>query len=173
MSQPEALIGFARQHGVRFGLDGDDLLLLARAEPPAALVEDLRLHKQEIVSWLLAQQEVRLIRRGVDTLCKMPPPGSVRPDRWQVLVRDARRFVDVWAAAAARLGWTAVDLFGCHDSRPDERHDQKGLVWIVEGREVAAMTDAAAIIRDPGSGTRLTFHRRCRASARVAWGLHD
>jgi hypothetical protein len=64
------------------------------------------------------------------------------------------------------LGWTARDLFGLHQPptnpapmyRRLSRYDETGLVWLLEGREVVALTQETASIRWPGGS--VTIYRR-------------
>jgi hypothetical protein len=81
-------------------------------------------------------------------------PDRIDVDDWQQAIEDARRFLVQWAERAAALGWTARDLFGLH-AVPDNpapnyrrlsRYDETGLIWLLRGRAVVALTaDTAAI----------------------------
>jgi hypothetical protein len=51
MSAAEALQA-AQNAGVEIGIDGDDLSLKAASEPPAAIPDELRRHKTEIIAML-------------------------------------------------------------------------------------------------------------------------
>jgi hypothetical protein len=51
MSAAEALQA-AQNAGVEIGIDGDDLSLKAASEPPAAILDELRRHKTEIIAML-------------------------------------------------------------------------------------------------------------------------
>jgi hypothetical protein len=82
-------------------------------------------------------------------------PYLVPVDRWQLAVEDGRRFLARWGAQAEAFGWTARDLFGLH--KPPEkphpsysrlsRYDETGLIWLLQGREVVALTAATATIK--------------------------
>ena len=39
------------------------------------------------------------------------------------------------------------------------RYDETGLIWLLQGREVVALTEATASIRNPETGT-VTVYRR-------------
>jgi hypothetical protein len=60
-----------------------------------------------------------------------------------------------WGKQAEALGWTARDLFGLHQppAKPHpsysrlSRYDETGLVWLLKGREVVALTEAMASIK--------------------------
>jgi hypothetical protein len=74
------------------------------------------------------------------------------------LQRAAERDRRYFNATAVALGWTDADLFGCDDIRPYARIDRMGLVWLLNGRRVVAVTaDTAAI--ETESGTQMTFRR--------------
>jgi hypothetical protein len=93
-------------------------------------------------------------------------PYLVPVDRWQLAVEDGQRFLARWGAQAEALGWTAGDLFGLH--RPPKkphpsysrlsRYDEAGLIWLLQGREVVALTDATAAIQT-STGVITTYRR--------------
>jgi hypothetical protein len=93
-------------------------------------------------------------------------PDHVPVDRWQAAVEDGRRFLARWGEQAEALGWTARDLFGLHmppeNPRPSyarlSRYDETGLIWLLRGREVIALTEATAAIQ--GSTGATTIYRR-------------
>ena len=93
-------------------------------------------------------------------------PDHVERGRWQQAVEDGRRFLDKWGEQAAALGWTPRDLFGLQKS-PDQphpsyrrlsRYDETGLIWLLQGRPVVALTDATAAIENPTGA--ITVYRR-------------
>jgi hypothetical protein len=93
-------------------------------------------------------------------------PDLVPVERWQRAVEDSRTFLAKWGEQAEALGWTARDLFGLHTPsetpRPNysrlSRYDATGLVWLLEGREVVALTEATAAIQNPTGA--VTIYRR-------------
>jgi hypothetical protein len=91
----------------------------------------------------------------------MPPPRNYPEHAWQQLTADAERFLNGWAAQAHRLGWPAWELFGCHRRAPWGRIQGMGLVLLLHGRELAALTAAEAVIRTR-TGVRQTYRRRPR-----------
>jgi len=93
-------------------------------------------------------------------------PEHVSADRWQQAVQDGRRFLAKWGEQAAALGWRPRDLFGLQKS-PDplhpsyrrlSRYDETGLIWLLQGRPVVALTDATAAIENPTGA--ITVYRR-------------
>jgi hypothetical protein len=93
-------------------------------------------------------------------------PEFVPVDRWQFAVEDGRRFLARWGEQADALGWTARDLFGL-DTPPAKphpsysrlsRYDATGLIWLLRGRPVIALTEATAAIRGPTAA--ITVYRR-------------
>ena len=95
--------------------------------------------------------------QGVADLLAMVPPASY--PGWSVLREDAYRFLSGWAAQAHRLGWTALDLFSIHHTHPLARLDCMGLVPLLRGREVAALSEDQAVIKTTGDRT-LTYRRK-------------
>jgi hypothetical protein len=83
-------------------------------------------------------------------------PDYVPPDRWHQAVEDGRRFLARWGDQAMALGWTGRDLFGLHEPpekphpsyRRLSRYDQTGLIWLLAGRPVVALTAAAAAVEN-------------------------
>ena len=69
-------------------------------------------------------------------------------DRWQQCVADAQPFLAAWGEQAQALGWTSRDLFGLHtvpaNPHPTysrlSRYDCTGLVWLLQGKPVIALT---------------------------------
>jgi hypothetical protein len=100
------------------------------------------------------------------------PPCDIPPIRWLRFIDDCGRFLDDgWAARAEALGWGPLDLFGCNRDKPFARISQAGLLWLLEGRKLLALTaDTAAIATH--SGGKLTFYRRqIEAGGVLAWEL--
>lgn len=85
-------------------------------------------------------------------------PDWLTPDRWEMLLHDAGRFFDRWSSTAHAMGWTALDLFGVHSTRPAVRFDVMGLLLLLQRGEVIALTAEGASIRRP-SGAVLHFPR--------------
>ena len=92
-------------------------------------------------------------------------PDLVPADRWQLAVDDGRRFLARWGDQAEALGWTARDLFGLHTPEKPHpsygrlsRYDETGLIWLLEGRPVVALTEATAAIQNPTAA--ITVYRR-------------
>jgi hypothetical protein len=86
-------------------------------------------------------------------------PDAVPVARWREAVEDGRRFLGQWDEQAEALGWTAEDLFGLHPTAPLARYDSMGLVWLLRGKKVVALTATAATIRTATGGT-LSFYRK-------------
>jgi hypothetical protein len=80
------------------------------------------------------------------------------PDRWEMLLHDAERFLDRWSSTAHAMDWTTLDLFGVHPTRPAVRLDVMGLLLLLQGGEVIALTAEVASIRR-FSGAVLRFSR--------------
>ncbi len=91
------------------------------------------------------------------------------PERWLALIDDGGRFLDRWAARAMDLGWSAVDCFGLDPKAPEARVDKMGLVPLIDGREVVAITDASAVLQG-WNGSHMTYHRRNRGGVPL-WEL--
>lgn len=93
-------------------------------------------------------------------------PAHVPASRYRHTVEDARGFLAQWAHQAGALGWSVEDLFSLHDLPADphptysrlSRLDQAGLVWVLRGGDVVALTATEAVIRT-ASGATLRYRR--------------
>jgi hypothetical protein len=88
-------------------------------------------------------------------------PAGVEESRWRQTVEDAVAFLSGWGKDSATLGWTSEELFGLHPIAPLARYDAMGLVWLLRGRAVVALTEGMAAIQTPSGGT-LSFYRAAR-----------
>jgi hypothetical protein len=94
-------------------------------------------------------------------------PEHIEPARWQQAVEDGRAFLSRWGEQADALGWTAKDLFGLltvpGHAKPSfnrlSRYDEIGLVWLLDGRQVVALTEGTAAIQNPATAS-ITMYRR-------------
>jgi hypothetical protein len=75
--------------------------------------------------------------------------------RWKQALNDAPAFLSEWGTQAEAHGWTAEDLFGLDESAPLARYDRMGLIWLLKGRKVVALSEDAATF-----DSALVFHRR-------------
>ena len=101
------------------------------------------------------------------------PPADVPLARWQQFIDDCGRFFDLgWANLAEASGWGPLDLFGCDRERPLARHDHMGLLWILQGRKLVALTPDSAKI-DTLTGSLQTYRRVPIGSDRIVlvWKL--
>lgn len=86
-------------------------------------------------------------------------PDYVQPERWQQCVADGRQFLATWGDRAAALGWSPSELFGLHQvpAQPAatyqrlSRYDATGLIWLLQGRPVVALTKDKAAIQCNGA----------------------
>jgi len=95
------------------------------------------------------------------------PPAA----RLQQAVADGKIFLAPWCDQAHAIRWTAEDLFGLlavpEHAKPSfnrlSRYDETGLIWLLEGRTVLALTATSAAIQS-ASGN-VTIYRKP-----TAWG---
>lgn len=108
---------------------------------------------------------------GFARLCEMPRPIGFSPQRWRQLLNDAGKFMDCWASRVAALGWTTEEVFGAHPVAPDARQDAKGLVALIGGHQVVAVS-ASTITIFTQSKSRFVLRRSQRAyDAQPLWQL--
>jgi hypothetical protein len=116
------------------------------------------------------------VARGwIEALAKIHPglpPADVPLRRWMQLIDDIARFVDgELIHKATRLGWTALDLFGCDREKPFARIDRQGLCWLIAGNRLIDLSENGAII-ETWTGARQTWNRKPSELGRVLpWDL--
>jgi hypothetical protein len=96
-------------------------------------------------------------------------PEWVELDRWRQAVVDGRRFLSYWSDQAVALGWTAQELFGLHQVPKDpaltyrrlSRYDEMGLIWMLRGRSVVALTGETAAIEQE-TGVVTIYRKKCK-----------
>ena len=185
------LIEAVRRAGGAIALQGDRLRLSAVEPLPENLLQELRLHKAEVIDHLQRSRQsgpgapapevarpvemVAAWAHGVARLAATAPPRNYPEQAWQQLIVDAERFLDNWAAQAHRLGWPAWELFGCHRRAPWGRIQAMGLVLLLRGDEIAALTEIEAVIRTR-TGAHQTYRRKPfdplhPAERRLVWEL--
>jgi hypothetical protein len=135
---------------------------------------------QEGVARLLSQQGIRSVAANPlkNSFCRFGRfgrtfselerrcPEHVDLDSWRQTVEDARWFLSKWGEQAEALDWSAADLFGlapvpekpAANYRRLSRYDQTGLLWLLRGRPVVALTDTTAAIQCP-TGAIVTYRR--------------
>lgn len=153
----------AVRRGISITLQGDKLKLVGSKQPPAHVIEAIRQHRADIVDHL-QRANVRSIPPrgwidGVARLADMPAPARFPARGWTEVVADANRFLETWAANAHYLGWQDWELFGCHRLAPWHRIQGMGLVLLLQGDAVAALTAKEAAIRTRRGGC-LTYRRK-------------
>jgi hypothetical protein len=95
-------------------------------------------------------------------------PKLIEIECWRQAVRDAESFLSTWGDHADALGWTARELFGLHavpahparTYRRLARYDETGLIWLLQGRPVIALTETMAAIQ--GATSVLTYRKHSR-----------
>jgi TubC N-terminal docking domain len=190
MSAAAKVLERARQMGVTLEACGGRIAYDAPyALLTAELAETLRQHKAEILELL------RRERREFPDLATAPearagwlsaPIGTLSPSRvphhwpaarWPQLVADAETFCRDWAEKALLLGWAEWELFGCHRRAPWGRIQGMGLVLLLQGDEIAALTATEAVIRT-STGAHQTYRRNPAdplhpAERCLVWELQD
>lgn len=105
---------------------------------------------------------------GVAKLKTMPCPVAYDPAAWRQAVNDAQGFIrSPWASQAARLAWKALNLFGVNPDAPYVRLDGMGLIPLLDGCQIVAITIDTARI-SCGGGVMQTFYCRHMAAGAVA-----
>jgi hypothetical protein len=135
-----------------------DIDVMFKFEERAALVEDGTGAPRE---WC----------EGFARLDVATPPAGFDERRWRTLLEDGGVFLNRWGAEAARRGWSAEDVFGVHPVAPGARYDTAGLVVLIDGGEVTAMSEKSASIRTRSSGATLIYLRTPRDGSVALWEM--
>ena len=139
-----------------------DMVRAAPREAANCEISEIRGGHSLISQFASSQQRLSLILAALESRC----PDHVPADHWQRCVEDGRRFLARWGEQAEALDWTARDLFGLHQPptppHPSysrlSRYDETGLIWLLRGRPVVALTEATAAIQS--STGAITIYRR-------------
>jgi hypothetical protein len=107
---------------------------------------------------------------GLRAMAETPCPITIEPKRWLQLRHDAQRFVDQWGPQAAALGWSTLDIFGCHPTHRGSL-DYMGLVWMVAGAEVVAIGARVANLRNSAGTLQRVWKCAVDVSRILLWDL--
>ncbi|MCL2469540.1 MAG: hypothetical protein FWF24_04845 [Alphaproteobacteria bacterium] len=103
---------------------------------------------------------------GFAQLCSRSRSCAYTKQRWEQIINDGSLFLDQWGGLAASLGWRLEAVFGVDATAPVWRYDRMGLVPLLEGRPVIALTSVSARI-DCGSDIATTYYRTNNADGAV------
>jgi hypothetical protein len=153
-------------HNARLVVEGDRIQVTFPSDrpPPSDLIEAAKANRESLRALLLAKPGHRY--SSMFSAIRAKCPAYVEIDRWQQAVEDAGRFLATWGEQAEALGWTSRELFGLHTptERPTasyqrlSRYDETGLVWLLQGRPVIALTADTAAVQTTSGGT-LTYRK--------------
>jgi hypothetical protein len=143
---------------------------LAVAESAFAIWGESEDERAEII-----EHDGKIRHQWAEGFARLDPdrsPGDVPLKRWQQFVDDVGRFLDSpFCAVAMALGWGPFDLFGCNRDKPFARIDQAGMLWLLGGDKLVALTEDTAAI-ETWTGARQTYRRTPSDPGRVlAWEL--
>ena len=177
MTSLHAIIqGVKAHHGTIFAA-GDKIHLRAPAPLPPQLMNLIREEKPALLLYLnqvaAGDGFPNEWRDGYARLCRMPRPDAYSGPEWQQLIDDAGYFLDAWASQCSALGWSLVDVFGVALTAPQARHDAKGLVPLLDGKKIVAVTAELAVIETAGGSRQRYFRRTHKPSCAIGpiWSL--
>jgi hypothetical protein len=174
MSAALSLLARCQQHGLEFVVSGERLKMRAAAPPPDDLIAEVRQHKPELIAALtstVARPTVLALYGRVFAALQGRRPDQIEYESWQRAIEDGRRFLAEWGEQAAALRWTDRDLLGLHpipqkplrNYQRLSRYDETGLIWLLRGQPVLALTEGTAAIKST-VGT-VTIYRRLNKPA--------
>jgi hypothetical protein len=178
MNAAEILVA-VQKAGATLRVDGDSLVASNASRIAPVIKAAIRENKPQLITALVGSscrvEIVELPRaaryRKVFGVLQLRPPALVDVTRWRQCVEDGSKFLARWGEQAEALGWSSVDLFGLHTPpanphpsyRRLSRYDCTGLVWLLQGRSVVALTEStAAIMNSIGNITTYRKHNKPR-----------
>jgi hypothetical protein len=157
---PAEIVTALVRHGTRIAVEGERVRLVFNGSAPP---DDLIRAAREAKAALREIVESGAPREWADAVARLDPsrpPADVPEARWRRFIDDCAVFLDSgWAGRAAALGWGPPELFGCDRAKPFARVSCQGLLWLVNGRPLLALTGDIAAIANSNGG-RLTYYRR-------------
>lgn len=171
MSVAAKMLERARAADVRLEARGRRLTYDAPANISPDLLAQLREHKPQILRLLQRgrpelldpatdpKARTRCFTALIDTLSPSRVPHRWPAATWPQFIADAQTFCGDWAEETFLSGWAAWELFGCHCRAPWGRIQGMGLVLLLRGHEIAALTPTEAVIQT-STGARQTFRRK-------------
>jgi hypothetical protein len=179
MNAAEVLMA-VREAGATLRVEGSSLVASNASRIAPAIKAAIRENKPRLIAALVGSAGCRvtiveipatgLRYRRTFAHLQLKPPALVDVARWRQCVKDGSKFLALWGEQAQALGWTSADLFGLHTppERPHpsynrlSRYDATGLIWLLAGREVVALTTDTASIRNPKTGTITTYRKHSK-----------
>lgn len=163
MTSLHAIIQDVKAHHGTISASGGRIHLRAPAPLPPQLVKLIREEKPALLLYLnqvaAGDGFPNEWGDGYLKLCRMPRPDAYSAPEWQQLKADAGYFLDAWATQCSVLGWSLADVFGIALTAPQARHDAKGLVPLLDGKKIMAVTAELAVI-EATMGRRQRYFRR-------------
>jgi hypothetical protein len=161
----------------KFGSAAAKVAKVAKVKPSVAATQQAPWAEAEDERSAIAEYDGGAPRVWAEVLARLNPahpPADIPPMRWLRFIDDCGRFLDDgWAARAEALGWGPLELFGCDRLKPFARLDRVGLLWLIAGRKLLALTADTAVISTL-SGGHLTFYRqKLETGGVLAWELEE
>jgi len=111
-------------------------------------------------------------KAGYARLQVIPCPAAAPPDRWNRIIVAAGALLAQWGAQLTAMGWTTADLFGAHPEAPLARYDCAGLVLLLAGSDIIAVTADQVKMRTRAGAIQTFYRSTSNASCRVLlWEL--
>jgi hypothetical protein len=105
-------------------------------------------------------------------LDRTKPPAEITRGRWLLFLDDCGRFLDGnWANCARALGWEPLDLFGCDRRHPLRQLSRAGLLWLVAGGRLIAMSAELAVVERDDHERRKYARLGVQSGVVLAWQL--
>jgi hypothetical protein len=178
MNAAEILVA-VQEAGATLRVKGDSLVASNASRIAPAIKAAIRENKPHLIAALVGSGcKVTIIEipatglryRRTFAHLQLRPPALVEVARWRQCVRDGSKFLARWGEQAQASNWSSADLFGLHTppAKPHpsysrlSRYDCTGLVWLLGGRPVVALTETTASIRNPRTGNVTVFRKNNR-----------
>jgi hypothetical protein len=126
----------------------------------------------------IQQWDARLPRHWADGIERILIDQIGRPrrgfssQRWRRLIDDLLALHEAgWLRQLAALGWGATDVFGCHAHAPLARLDCAGLLLLLDGRSIMAVTANAASLRTSSGAVQTRYRKPMRDKVVPLWEM--
>lgn len=146
----------------RVAFEDGQLLVRGPKAPSPTLLRELRARRDELLAHLLEEPMAGAPAEWLDGVVQALNAGSARgfhDARWSSLRTGLQTFATNWSVRAASLGWTTIEVFGCHPDEPFGRTDMHGLAMKLVTADVFAMTADTAGLRIEADGEPIIYRK--------------
>lgn len=162
MRSLERLMADLSRQQYRVSLEDGQLLVRGPKAPSATLLRELKARRGEILAHVLVEPMAGAPEEWFDGVVQALNAKSARgfsKAHWDSLRVGLQTFAMKWSTRAAALGWTTIEVFGCHPDKPFERTDMHGLAMTLVTADVVAITAETVGLRIEAHGEPVIYRK--------------